>query len=168
MKKTLFKTLSVSLFFALVSFYLSLDEDITPEKFCGIWEGTFIDRLQGNPRPRYYKSKLIITQQLKGIFGYSVMDSTFIRILDGPGEIVNNQLLLREKTRTDSAEIKVNLTEGNMIEGEGVSLSLYKGKLTKFKKIRSLTNSEKRLSVEALEILVESPQRNWVLNVSCW
>jgi hypothetical protein len=168
MKKTLFKTLSVSLFFALVSFYLSLDEDITPERFCGIWEGTFIDRPQGNPTPRYYKSKLLITQQLNGVFGYSVMGFTFIRIFDGPGKIVNNQLLLREKSRTDSPEIKVKLTEGNMIEGEGVSLSLYRGKLIKFKKIRCLTNSEKRLSVEALEILVESPQGNWVLNVSCW
>jgi hypothetical protein len=80
-----------------------------------------------------------------------MMGQRTIKFLDVPGEIVNDQLLMRDRI---SIKVKVNINAKNMLEGEATPHSIT-GDLTKFKKVRDLINEEKQLPLEDLKKLVE-------------
>jgi hypothetical protein len=141
-----FLTLALTSFCALTLIAYSADEVLTPEKLCGIWEGTFSFSTRDLPRVSS-RSKLLITNNLNGIFVYGTTYLSSTRILDGQGEIVNNQLLMREKVLT---RIKLKMNENNMLEGEGVTNSLDRGYLIKLKKVRELNDEEKQKTLEEL------------------
>lgn len=166
MNKLFILRFALGLFFTLTSITYSAEKAVTPENICGIWEGDFVFQSRGKGpglsgivdvrRP----CKLLITQNLNGVFVYTLEDqSAVVRILDCQGEIVHDQILMRKKENPYVIRIKAKITEQNTIEGEGEAIHkgclAKKGYLTKFKKVRDLTNEEKRLSLEELKKLIE-------------
>jgi hypothetical protein len=151
MKKGSLLVLAMTLFIILCSFVYAAEEALTPEKLCGVWEGNLLISFRDNPTRFSCNSKLLITQNLNGFFAYTMMGSRSIRLLDVPGEIVNDQLLMRDRV---TIKVKVKMNAKNMLEGEATPHSIT-GDLTKFKKVRDLTNEEKQLPLEDLKKLVE-------------
>ena len=151
MKKLFLMTVAITLFFALLSIAYSADEVLTSEKLCGIWEGYF----NYQPRfgvPRTSSSRLLITPNLSGIFFYRSQYDSYVKFLDGQGEIVNNELVMREKVLI---RIKLKMDAKNILEGEGTTDDLNKGNLTKLKKVRDLTDAEKQKTLEELAGLMK-------------
>ncbi len=128
MKRLCMLTFSLALLFALASITYSADEVLTPERLCGIWEGTFTYQDRYLARAGY-NSKLLITQNLNGVFCHNVYGLSSTRILDGQGEIINNQLIMRQLIMSDRVveRIKVNMNSKNMLEGEGYTHNGIKG-----------------------------------------
>jgi hypothetical protein len=151
MKRLCMLTFGLALFFALTSVAYSADEVLTPDKLCGIWGGKFYFQAQGVHN--IADGKLLITQNLNGAFYFiNQVGRSSMRILDGQGEIVNNQLLMRDRV---AQHIKINMNEKNLLEGEGTALFGSKGDLVKFKKVRDLTDEEKKWTLEELARLLK-------------
>jgi hypothetical protein len=137
--------------FALTSIAYSADEVLTPENLCGIWGGKFYFQAAGVHNNA--DGKLLITQNLNGAFYFiNQVGRSVMRILDGQGEIVNNQLIMRDRI---ASHIKINMNEKKLLEGEGTALFGSKGDLVKFKKVRDLTDEEKKWTLEELAGLLK-------------
>jgi hypothetical protein len=156
MKKLFCGIMAVVLFFALTSIAFSADEALTPEKISGIWQGAY-NTISANDGYRYSTScKLLITPNLNGIInseapwgGYS-----FIFGLNGQGDIVNNQLIIRDRENPSVIRLKAHITKKNHLEGDFQGIQS-KGDIVGCKKIRELTDEEKQWPLAQLEGLLK-------------
>jgi hypothetical protein len=156
MKKLFFLTLAMALSFALTSITFSADEALSPENLSGIWDG--YGRVKGGSGYIIkYSCKILITPTLSGILRCATSNA-YVGI--GPeyyfdqGEIINNELVVREREKPDIIRIKANINSKNVLEGT-IRIPSHSGDLLSFKKNRSLTDEEKQHPVSQLESLVK-------------
>jgi hypothetical protein len=153
MKKFFLLTLGLALFFALASIAYSAEEALTPEKLSGMWEGgyTFVF---ANTFSATSSCRALFTPNLNGIMRCRGQHGSFLFVFDGQGDIVNNQLIIRDQEMPNTVRLKAYITSKNKLEGE-LKLPKSNGDLSGFKKIRELTDEEKQLPLAQLEGLLK-------------
>ena len=157
--RKLFFILAIALSFALTSIAYSADEALSPEKLSGIWRGDWksdqFAQIQGvSTMPGPYDCRILITASLNAVFycTHSLGGRTWDPILDGHGEIINNQLIIHDLANPDKIRMKAYITSKNRLEGETYN---FKGALLNFNKIRDLTNEERQHSLSQLQNLLK-------------
>jgi hypothetical protein len=152
MKKLFFLILAIASLFALASITYSADEALTPEKLSGIWKGSA--RLIA-PGQAYFdhSCRLLITPSLNGLLRCNSQMGNPAYDFD-QGEIINNQLVVRDREMPNTIRLKAYITSKNRLEGE-VQLRRVKGDLYGCKKIRELTDEERQMPLAQLEGLLK-------------
>jgi hypothetical protein len=152
-KKLIFLTLAMALFFALTSIAYSADEALTPEKVSGIWEGSYYVTWSNDGYRHRFTCRILITPTLSGVLNCINLNQGSWQFDLSQGEIISNQLVMRDLKNTDTIRIKANITGKNILEGEFQGIN-NKGDLFNFKKKRDLTAEEKQRPLSQLEGLV--------------
>jgi len=149
MKKLFGGAVALVFFFALTSIAYSADEALTPEKICGIWEGTLSLETPGYPR-YFAPCRILFKPDLTGILRYNTPNAALKYVLDGKGDISNNQLIIRDRENPDIIRLKAYMTKKNLLEGNFKG-KLSSGDLSDLKKIKELKDEEKELPLSQLE-----------------
>ena len=157
MKKVIFWASTVIFFFTLTSLAFSENEAMTPEKISGIWEGiyTYSPNIGGTPFGRV-RCLALFTPNLNGIMRWFPITGPDRFVFDGQGDIVNNQLIIRDRKNPDIIRIKAYITGKNRLEGDTkIPVHTPMSVINNFKKIRELTDEEKQQSLSQLEGLLK-------------
>ena len=161
MKKGIFWASTVIFLFTLTALAFSEEGAMTPEKVSGLWKGQWNSnemakiKYGGSVMPAPYDCRILITPSLEGIVNcrHSAGASPWLLVLDGQGEIVGNQLVIRDRKDPNKIRMKAHITRNNQLEGE--CTEVYNGDLIKFEKTRDLKDEEKQQSLSQLEGLVK-------------
>jgi hypothetical protein len=150
-------TIIITLFSTLTPRASSSEEALTPEKLSGIWAGRWssfaLDSARGAGLLSTFRCQILITPNLTGIISCSsTMRGNFLLLLDVPGEIIDNQLVIRDPGKPSMIRMKVHMTGKNKLEGE--CTGDYKGDLTIYKKVRDLKDEEKQRNLSQLQDLL--------------
>ena len=159
MKKGLLVVLTMVLFFTLTSLAYSSEKALTTENISGIWNGYFAVTLRGEGKA-IGTCKILITPSLTGVVSCSSDKfGKWKDVLDGQGEIINNQLVIRDRKNPDIIRLKAYMKSNKVVEGDYNHLygtpRDYKGDLLKFKKIRDLNDEEKQWPLSQLQGLLK-------------
>jgi hypothetical protein len=160
MKKGIFWALTVIFLFTLTSLAFSEEEALTPEKVSGLWKGYWNSvkmaqaKFGSTTMVAPYECRILITPSLNGIVNCRhAMATPWQLVLDGQGEIVGNQLVIRDRKDPSMIRMKAHITRKNRLEGE--CTEVYNGDLIRLEKIRDLKDEEKQQSLSQLEGLVK-------------
>jgi hypothetical protein len=153
MKKGIFWALTIIFLFTFTSLAFSEEQAMTPEKISGIWEGGY-HYINDGGYIELNPGRVIFTPNLNGIMRVYSQMGQFDFVFDGHGDIVNNQMIIRDREKTSMVRIKASITRKNRLEGE-VRFPLNQGDISGFKKIRDLTDEEKQLPLTQLKGLLK-------------
>jgi|WetSurMetagenome_2_1015567.scaffolds.fasta_scaffold330912_2 hypothetical protein len=144
----------MALSFALTSITYSAEEALTPENLSGIWQG-YGHLTGGFGIKSRVGCRRLITPTLSILFRCNSQGLNGRPEYDfDQGEIINNQLVVRDQEKPDIIRIKANINSKNALEGT-IEIPRHFGDLVNFKKARALTEEEKQRPLSQLEGLVK-------------